>query len=183
MIELANISKSFNNQLVISDFSYRFMANKKYLIVGESGIGKTTLLNIIMGLVKVDKGSVLSKCIFSCSFQQTRLLEKYSVIENLRIINNQINLEKIIGHLIGHEFINKPIYSLSGGQKQKVSIIRALIANSDCVILDEPFNNLDENNISLCLNFIFENLKGRMLIISSHITNQLKDYDFTTIKL
>ena len=182
MIKLLNIT-SFNDESVLSDFSYHFYPDHKYLIFGESGIGKTTLLNIIMGLQKADKGSVLSNCNFSCSFQQTRLFEKYSVLENLKIINNKENLEEIIVQLLGKEFIDKPVFSLSGGQKQKVSIIRAIIANSDCVILDEPFNNLDEKNILQCLEFIMNNLKGRTLIISSHITEQLKKYDFITIKL
>ncbi|MGI6509218.1 MAG: ABC transporter ATP-binding protein [Erysipelotrichaceae bacterium] len=183
MIKLHNITKSFNDDLVLSDFSFHFYPNEKYLIIGESGIGKTTLLNIIMGLQKPDEGFVDCFCTFSCSFQQTRLLEKYTVIENLKIISNKENLEEIISHLLGQEFIHKPVYSLSGGQKQKVSIIRALISNSDCVILDEPFNGLDERNIELCINYILDNLKGRTLIISSHITQQLKPHKFITINL
>ncbi|HPW53232.1 MAG TPA: ATP-binding cassette domain-containing protein, partial [Erysipelotrichaceae bacterium] len=114
MIRLQNISKSFKDKPVLSDFSYHFKPAEKYLIVGESGIGKTTLLNIIMDLQKADKGSLISSASFSCSFQQTRLLEKYTVMENLKIINAKENLEAMINHLLGPEFINKPVYSLSG---------------------------------------------------------------------
>ncbi len=184
MIKLKNISKAFNDEIVLSDFSYQFQPEKKYLIIGESGIGKTTLLNIIMGLQKADKGMVESRCKFSCSFQQTRLFEKYTVIENLKIINNNENLlNKMISNLLGQQYTHKPVFSLSGGQKQKVSIIRAMISNSDCVILDEPFNGLDDNNIDLCIKFIMDNLNSRTLIISSHIIQHLQNYDFIIINL
>ncbi len=172
MIKLVNINKSYDKE-ILKDFSYSFENGKKYLITGKSGIGKSTLLNIITSLIKPDKGEVITTDNFSYSFQQPTLLEYYSVKKNIEIFTKK---EDITDLLLPIECLKQKVSTLSGGQKQKLSIYIALKANSDTVLLDEPFNNLDKESITTIINFIDNNINDRTLIISSHQIELLKDY-------
>lgn len=177
MIKLENVSKSFNNKDILINFNYTF-ENKKYLIIGPSGCGKTTLINLIMGILKPDKGNIYSDCTFSCAFQQPRLLEKYSVQKNIELFTKQKNLSC---SLLQKEILKQKVETLSGGQKQKLSIYIACKAISNCIILDEPFNNLDELSIQEIINFIDENSTNKTLIICSHQTKYLNNYQIINL--
>ncbi|MBQ4253456.1 MAG: ABC transporter ATP-binding protein [Erysipelotrichaceae bacterium] len=182
-ITLNNISKSFDGRKVLDDFSYRFEDGKMYLLKGPSGIGKTTLLNIIMSLISPDQGTVDTSDRFSALFQQYRLLEYYDVKTNLQLVSGRSDLKQVVCELLPEEAFDQPVYQLSGGMKQRVCIIRALIAQSDTVIMDEPFNGLDEKNIGIILDFIRKHLNGRTLIISTHQFEFLKDFNMNVIEL
>lgn len=182
-IILNNISKSFDGNIVIDDFSYTFEKGKMYLLKGASGTGKTTLLNIIMKLVKPDRGTVQTADRFSALFQQYRLLEHYDVFTNLRIVSKRTDIRAMVSQLLPEETLFQKISELSGGMKQRVCIIRAMISDSDTVIMDEPFNGLDEENIRLAVQFIVSHLDGRTLIISTHQSDQLKELDMEVIEL
>lgn len=172
MIKLINISKSYKNE-VLHNFSYTFINENKYLITGKSGIGKSTLLNIITSLIKPDEGEVITTDSFSYSFQQPILLDYYTVKKNIEIFTKNTNTNDF---LLPDQYLNQKVSTLSGGQKQKLSIYIALKAKSDTVILDEPFNNLDKDSIKTIVNFINNNLYNRTIIICSHQKDLLQDY-------
>lgn len=182
-IILSDVSKSFEGKQVLDHFSYRFDDGGLYLIRGASGVGKTTLLNIIMGLVQPDGGNVIADQRFSALFQQYRLLEYYDVLTNLRLVSQREDIPQMVEKLLGKGVLHQKICELSGGMKQRVCIIRALIAQSDVVIMDEPFNGLDEKNIDSVIRFIMDNLDGRTLIISTHQHEFLKQLKMNTIEL
>lgn len=182
MIEMLNICKTFGENEVIKDFSYKFDNGKKYAILGPSGIGKTTLLNIISGLVKPTSGNVIydkNDYRFSFDFQEDRLFENFSSIKNIKAVSKSLSEETIIkelSKLLPETELTKPVSHLSGGMRRRVCLVRSMIFNSDCVILDEPFSGLDDENIKIALNYILDNIGTRILIMTSHSFNFPSDF-------
>ena len=149
-IELVNISKAFDGEQVIENFNATIEENKITCIMGESGIGKTTLINMVIGLEKPDSGKILGidQRKIGVVFQEDRLCEEFNCIQNLRIVcNEDINdneLTSLLYDLGLGEAIYKKVSLLSGGMKRRLVIGRALIFDADIVIMDEPFRGLDK---------------------------------------
>lgn len=178
-IVLDNISKKYDSSYVLDSFSYTFEDGKCYLIKGDSGKGKTTLINLILGLTKPTSGTICGQNRYSVVFQEDRLLEDFSVIDNLRFVNKELDIATIsscISMIIPGCDITKPISSFSGGMKRRVAIARAMLCDSDVVIMDEPFTGLDKVSIEGCLEFINRHQNGRTLIITSHIFDELEGF-------
>ena len=175
-IELNNISKSYNGRNVIDDFSFTFEARKPVVIEGESGIGKTTLIRIITGLEKADAGKVVFEgaqetCRFAPVFQETRLIAGLDAVANVKLACPGLSEDRITAELtklIAQDEIHKKISELSGGTSRRVEIVRAVLAPSDVIIMDEPLTGLDEENARRAVAYIKENMEGRILITSSH---------------
>ncbi|MCR4715997.1 MAG: ATP-binding cassette domain-containing protein [Lachnospiraceae bacterium] len=178
MIEFKNISKSYNDLVVFDKLNIKFEEGKCYLLTGISGIGKTTLLRLILGLEKADSGEIIFSDEIKNSdegvgvvFQEDRLLEDFSSIENVMLTKANAKKEDAINELkklLDESLINKPVKKLSGGQKRRVSIVRALAFSRDFYILDEPFNGLDEGNKDKVISYIKEKQKDKLIIIASH---------------
>lgn len=173
MTVLQNINKSFGSKQVLADFSVAFEQGSRTCIMGVSGGGKTTVLNILMGLIKPDSGSIFNppKKI-SAVFQEDRLCEPYSAVKNIFAVTGKlVSEEKIIAMLgdlglSGSEHI--AVKSLSGGMRRRVALARALLAESEMVILDEPFKGLDEETRERVIDVLLRNLNGRTLIVATH---------------
>lgn len=153
MIKLNHITKSYNNNLLYSNFNLELEENKISCILGPSGIGKTTLVNMICNVIKPDNGEIIlpKNCKFSYVFQEPRLLEWYNVYNNIDIVlkefYNAAERKNIIEkhlNLVGlQDFSKHKISELSGGMAQRVSLARAFAYPSNILILDEPFKGLD----------------------------------------
>lgn len=188
MIELRNITKSFNDKKVLDSFSARF-EDGSYLLRGASGSGKTTCLLIMLGLLKADGGEVVmpADTRFAVCFQENRLFEKENVITNITAVNEGISAEdakKAVLELLPPEVLNKKAGELSGGMKRRLAVIRAMLHDSDVVILDEPFTGLDDDAREKTLAFIKSRLNGRLLIVTSHDErglDQFKVLDVTSV--
>jgi len=186
MIRLENVSKSFDEKIVISSFSFEFKDGNSYAIIGDSGKGKTTLLNLICSIIQPDSGNVITNKPVSISavFQEDRLFEHLSAIDNVMVATKLKNRQLVIGELsvlLPSDELEKPVSELSGGMRRRVAIVRAILARSDVVILDEPFAGLDENNINNAFSYILKRKLGRTLIMTSH--NFSFPYDFEKIVL
>ena len=194
MIKLKNICKTYNNELLYNNFNIQFEENKISCILGPSGIGKTTLVNMITGLVKPDCGEISlpinSK--FSYVFQEPRLLEWYNVYDNLDIVlkedYNFSERKAIINktlNLVGlNEHEKYKIPELSGGMAQRVSLARALAYPSNILILDEPFKGLDyklEEDLLIKFKSIWQNDKRTVLFITHDIDQALFLSDYIYI--
>lgn len=189
MIEIKNLSKSFDNKVVLNNFSAQINDGDIVCVMGQSGKGKTTLLNILMGFEKPDRGEItgLLNNDISVVFQEDRLCENLTAVKNIAIINPKLEKEKIIHNLLETKLsldsLNLPLTKLSGGMKRRVAIVRAVLANSNIVIMDEPFKGLDMETKTLCINYVLNNLNQRTAIIVTHIEEEAELLNAKIIKI
>ena len=181
MIRIRNLIKTFGSQLIFCDFNCDFADGGKYLIAGESGIGKTTLLRMITGLDRPDQGRIESdeEMTFAMVFQEDRLIDDMSAVENVQLVNPHCPVSVIrqeLAKLLPEDQLDKPVSELSGGMKRRTSLVRALLNDSRVVILDEPFAGLDEDNRRKALQYISEKQQGRIILLCSHEDDELQDY-------
>ena len=152
---LSNVSKSYNNTLVLEDINIKVNEGELVTILGPSGSGKSTIFNIITNLTQKDNGNVYIDGKISYMQQKDLLLPYKTIIDNVSlplILNkeNKKNAQEIVRPyfkefgLEGYE--DKYPSELSGGMKQRVAIIRSLLNHSPILLMDEPFSALDMQN-------------------------------------
>ena len=165
IIRIENINKRYGDNIIFEDFQIDFYENKINCILGKSGCGKTTLLNIISGVVKNDESDFkgIEDLGVSYIFQDDRLIDWLSVEDNIKLVikkhysEDKVNelCEKYL-KLVGiYEYKNYYPQRLSGGMRQRVNIARAFIYPSKIIIMDEPFKSIDIKNKQI----IMENFK------------------------
>ena len=174
MIRLENVSISYEEQSIIKDLCCSFENDHIYAISGASGIGKTTLLNAIAGLVTLKSGKIVSdhKRI-SYIFQEPRLFPWMTALDNVICACGDETKAKYYLELLLPNSNHKYPHELSGGMKQRVSIARALAYDADLVLLDEPFKGLDEASKSNTINIVLKSLSGKTAILVSHDPNEI----------
>lgn len=168
-IQIHNLTKKYGDKIVFENYTNTFDFNGILLLKGVSGLGKTTLMRIIAGLEKANKGEIRTDAkSIAFMFQEDRLIPFVSVLKNLTAVCSEekaLNYLKLMG--LESEKDNSPL-SLSGGMRRRVALARALCFDSDLVILDEPFKGLDEELKSNICEIIKEESKNRDFIIISH---------------
>jgi len=151
-LEIRKLGKSYGKQTVFENFNIKFEDNVINCILGASGCGKTTLLNIISGLEDYDYGEIIGTegKNFSYIFQEPRLLDWYTVRENMEFVMNPLGIsdskERIDRYLRITGLDRFSLYfpnQLSGGMKQRLSIARAFAYPGKIMLMDEPFKGLD----------------------------------------
>ncbi len=171
MITIHQLSKSFHEKKVLENFSLQIADGEVLAIMGKSGIGKTTLLNIIAGLLTPDSGTVEGvPDKIAMVFQENRLLDDFSAYDNIRLITNAKH-EDILKHfaLLGlANEIDKPVKEYSGGMKRRVALLRAMLAESALLLLDEPFKGLDEETKESVITYTKKHLLGKTCILITH---------------
>lgn len=142
MILIKNFTKSYADKTVYENFNLEIKEEGITCILGESGCGKTTLLNAVAGLI--DYGGEITKKRVSYVFQTPRLIPNLTVGENLKFIGADSNRAAYMLERVGLTY-KKDSYpnSLSGGEAQRVSLVRAFCFRSDVLLMDEPFSSLD----------------------------------------
>ncbi|MDR1232809.1 MAG: ATP-binding cassette domain-containing protein [Puniceicoccales bacterium] len=199
IVELKNIQKKFENVLVLKDVNFGIRDRETISICGTSGAGKTTLINII-GLLELpthgnifweDQNAIICNAkkisqmrgkIFGYIFQRCNLIPELNVIENIlfpKRITSKISisdmefarelLQRV--HLGGFE--NRNVWTLSGGESQRVAVVRAMINRPRIVIADEPTGSLDEKSAHITMDMIVNLCReyGSSLLLITH--NQL----------
>ncbi len=172
---IKNVSKSFDGKKVIDNFSLSIFSGNSVSIMGESGSGKTTLLNIIAGLTTPDSGTVIlpQNNKVSVCFQEDRLVDSLTVYRNIKVaLDYKISKKQIQEELlqVGLDcaIASEKVSTLSGGMKRRVALLRALLADSDIVLLDEPTKGLDDANKKVVLDYIKKQTKNKILIFITH---------------
>lgn len=195
MIKLVNVTKCFsdgsNVRYIFKNCNFEFKKGSTTAIVGRSGLGKTTLVKLILGITSLNEGDILvcgssildmknlskvRRRNIGCVFQNFNLISGFTVKENILLPRNffengENNINEICNTLgLSKEMLSKSIDKISGGEKQRVALARALINNPEILIADEPTGNLDaanEQNIIELLKRINEEL-GITIIIVTH---------------
>ena len=173
-LEVQNLSYSFKNNLLIKGLDFIIDKNEIGIVSGSSGIGKTTLLNIISGLKKPDSGSIIcNKDIFNQDelfvqpekrnigyvFQDFALFPHINAERNIKYGMHKDYIkffDEVVDTLNLQKHITKMPHELSGGQQQRVAIGRAILIKPQLILLDEPFSNLDQTNINLAKKLIIK---------------------------
>ena len=138
------ISKSYGENKVFENFALEIPEGEILCVLGESGCGKTTLLNILSGLTEYEGSIVPAVQKAACVFQEARLIPNLTVEENLRYVGGRYALtEEILQKTELFELKDKRPKELSGGEKQRVSFARAFLVDAPLLLLDEPFSALD----------------------------------------
>ncbi|MEE1312731.1 MAG: ATP-binding cassette domain-containing protein [Lachnospiraceae bacterium] len=188
MIEIKELTKIYDNKVIFDHFNLRINKGDFFIISGVSGKGKTTLLNIIGGLEKAEKGIVLVKGqdvlkmknkrkyfgqVVGFLFQNFVLLENKTVYDNLKLIKKEnrsdISMEKALDLVGMKDSINRKIYTLSGGEQQRIALARLLLKKCDVVLADEPTGSLDKTNKFIVMNLLKKmNKMGKTIIMVTH---------------
>lgn len=188
MIEIKNLSKSFGNRELFKDFSLTIQDGEFIVFSGPSGCGKTTLLNMIGAIEQIDSGKILvDKMDISQKknqlnyfgnkvgflFQNFALIEDKTVSYNLKMIKQKnrssISLEEALNSVGLLNKLNDKIYTLSGGEQQRIALARLMIKKCDIILADEPTGSLDKANADVVLN-ILKNMNGdgKTIILVTH---------------
>ena len=211
MIRVNNISKSFNGIQVLKDISFQFQKGKTNLIIGKSGSGKTSLIMLMAGLEQPTSGEIIfdqqpistfnedeladiRKKKIGIVFQDFKLLSDRTVFKNLEFVLRATNWksnikiqERIIDVLKKVELEHlKDKYpnALSGGEKQRISIARAILNEPKLILADEPTGNLDPATSESIMNLLLEiNESGSAIIMATHDYNLISKNPKRTIRV
>lgn len=184
MITVNNLSKVIDKKEVLHDINISFDKSKIYGIVGENGCGKTMLLRVICGLITPTIGKIIKdeKITFGAIIETPGFMFDQSGLYNLKYLaslNNCIKTTTIISYLkeFGlYEVRNKAVKKYSLGMQQKLGIIQAIMESPDVIVLDEPFNALDDKSIIFVKQKLFKiKEKNSSIIIASHDKNIIEE--------
>ena len=194
MIELQHIWKQFGSRIIFSDLSLNFQSGMVYALIGDSGCGKTTLLNMLAKLETFDKGEIIykGKSLTSLKnnefyrnelgylFQNFGLLESQTIRENLELgmIGKKKNkkqekqrllLQALQAVRLDYLCLNQKIYELSGGEAQRVALAKIILKNPPLILADEPTASLDPKNSKEIMEILLElRNANRTIIIATH---------------
>lgn len=178
-IVLNDIRKAYGERKVLEDISLTLSPGQPIALMGSSGIGKTTLLRIVLGVEKPDGGTVVREKDareFSVVFQENRLLENVSVERNLQLVCKQKEQREEIPQLLRclglAECREQRVACLSGGMKRRVAIGRALLSDAPVLLLDEPFQGLDADTRQAVLLLVKRKAKGKSVLLITHEENE-----------
>jgi NitT/TauT family transport system ATP-binding protein len=184
MIVVKNLTKSFDDKKVIDNYNVTLNEGRVTTLMGTSGCGKTTFAMILMGLINQDSGVVegLWGKKIAAVFQEDRLIEHISAIENIKLVlKNCQNPEEIRRELAEVELtgilVEKPISLLSGGQKRRVAIVRAMMAGSDFICLDEPFKGLDAITKKRVMDYVKRKIQGKTTLFITHDIDERRFFE------
>ena len=204
IIEISNLYKSFNDVKAVQDISFSVKAGELFAFLGVNGAGKSTTINIMCGQLSKDSGSIIIdgknidkdlpkiKSELGVVFQGSALDSALSVYDNLQSraalygITGEAfkaRLSELSSLLDFEGFINRPLGKLSGGQRRRIDIARALLHNPKILILDEPTTGLDPQTRKLLWSVI-TNLrkdKGMTVFLTTHYMEEAADADYIVI--
>ena len=194
MIELQHIWKQFGSRIIFSDLNLNFQSGMVYALIGDSGCGKTTLLNMLAKLETFDKGEIVykGKSLTSLKneefyrnelgylFQNFGLLESQTIRENLELglIGKKQNkkqekerllLQALQAVRLDYLSLNQKIYELSGGEAQRVALAKIILKDPPLILADEPTASLDPKNSKKIMEILLElRNANRTIIIATH---------------
>lgn len=203
MIQIENVSKSFGEHILFSNLNIEINTGEFVIFSGASGCGKTTLLNMIGGLEKPSDGQILvdgadinkrrnqleyfrSKVGFL--FQNFALVENKTVKQNLELVRKKnrsnITIDQALEKAGLSDKLDATVYTLSGGEQQRIALARLMVKKCDIILADEPTGSLDKGNAKAVIDILKElNQKhGKTVIMVTH-DEELKKQGSRVIEL
>lgn len=172
-ISCKNLSFGYNDKLIMENLSFDVSRGEKFLIIGENGVGKTTLLRLILNILKPSQGEI----IVSLKTQIGYYAQEHEILDNNKTIIDNFNefglpvyeLRKILGSfLFLGDDIFKKVSVLSLGEKSRVALAKISLQGANTLLLDEPTNHLDPMT-QLIIAETFKNYEGTMLVVSHNL--------------
>lgn len=171
-LRVQDVWKNFSGVSVLRGITQVFAPGDTVCVMAPSGAGKTTLLRILLGLAKPDDGTVAPHGVkLSCAFQEERLVQGLSAVGNVLLACpcSGEQAEQAFAALGFEEHtMYQPVGQLSGGQQRRVSLARAMLAQSAAVLLDEPFKGLDSEAKACAAAFVRAHAGGRAVVCVTH---------------
>lgn len=180
IIEIKNMSKNFKNKKLYNDFSLEIEANTVHAIVGPNGSGKTSLLRILTGLYKEDKGSVIVNGDHAMLLENDYLYEEKTGIDNIDIYGLYFGYKgkgyKKYSDLLGiSDDLDRKVSTYSKGMKRKLSLLIIVLLNRDIVFLDEATSGVDPISRVQIRDLIkILKDKGKTIVITSHDLSEIE---------
>ena len=177
LIELRNVCKAYDGVPVLRGVTLSLRPGVPVCVTGRSGIGKTTLLRLMLGLDVPDSGTVSAPggTRFAAVFQENRLIPHLSAADNVRFVcpassmpDDAALAEAFAAVGLTRQEMEKCVSGLSGGQQRRTALLRALLAPADAVLLDEPFTGLDAEARRAAAAYIRKMCLGRALLCITH---------------
>lgn len=172
-IQITGLTKRFENKIVLEGFDATFPEGKATCIMGDSGCGKTTLLNILLGFLEPDEGHITGlPNRIGVVFQEDRLCEDFCALSNIMMVTEppttQDDARAVLAKMGLTADLDKPVREFSGGMKRRVAIARALLFDCELVIFDEAFKGLDAETKERVLACAKEYTRGKTVISVTH---------------
>ena len=180
-IHIRDLGKSFGTHQIIKGLSLSFEPGGNYALWGASGLGKSTFFALIAGLLPPDTGSIEGVGRISMVFQEARLIENRSALDNIRLTSGAYlsteALRGLLTRILPHDSLDIPVSQLSGGMRRRVELCRALATPSHVLLLDEPFAGLDDESRQRAIELLIDHRCNRTLVITTH-----DSYDITALQ-
>ncbi|MCL2854940.1 MAG: ATP-binding cassette domain-containing protein [Defluviitaleaceae bacterium] len=189
-IQITNIHKNFSENVIFAGFSLDIEDGAKLAIMGPSGKGKTTLINMLCGFTQPDTGNIIKRdgLQISMVFQEDRLLPYKSGLANVlfplkRAKNHaQVAIDLMAQAGLGQD-IHKKTAQYSGGMKRRLALCRALMVDFDLLILDEPFKGLDAALKPQIMELVKTRTQNKTLVLVTHDPAEADFFGATTINI
>lgn len=188
MIQIVGLTKSFGDHVIFDNLSFEIADGEFVVFSGKSGCGKTTMLNLIGGIDTPDSGQIIVdgtditkqknrieyfRTKVSFLFQNFALIENKTVAENLNMVKKQsrteVTTEQALKKVGLEDKLNAKVYTLSGGEQQRVALARIMIKQCSIILADEPTGSLDAENAGVVMDILTElNKQGKTVILVTH---------------
>ena len=174
-IDVMDISKAYGSNVVFDRFSCQIETGAVTCVMGPSGQGKTTLLRLLLGLEQPDGGQItgISDLRKSVVFQENRLCENLSSVSNIRLVcGKAVEVGSIIDGMaamgLASDCALQTVRNMSGGERRRIAILRALMAGHDILLMDEPFKGLDTETKERVMLYTKDRSNGKTVIFVTH---------------
>ena len=187
-LEIRELSKHFGEKTLFKDLS--LTVDRPMILWASSGWGKTTLLRILMGLEMPSSGTVSGIGRVGAVFQEDRLCPQLTAVQNVELVleNTKSNYkQQIVRDLqqlgLDEAALDLPVRKLSGGQKRRAALLRAVWAESDTLLLDEPFTGMDPETMKKAASLLKERCQRKPVLLATHDREAIGELGWPVLRL
>ncbi len=187
-LEIRGLSKRFGEKTLFEDLS--LTVDRPMILWASSGWGKTTLLRILMGLETPSGGTVSGVGRVGAVFQEDRLCPQLTAVQNVELVLENTKSDykqKIVRDLqrlgLDEAALDLPVRKLSGGQKRRAALLRAVWAESDTLLLDEPFTGMDPETMKKAASLLKERCQGKPVLLATHDREAIGELGWPVLRL